>query len=916
MPQVQSLYFELVSAMRRFFIVLLCLCGLQANASHIVGGEFELLHISGSTYRLNLIIYFDKINGAVGAKDPSATASIFRKSTNTFISSVVLLLSSESNVAYTQLECSSGEIITDRLVYTTTLNLSPSLFNEPEGYYVTWERCCRNYAITNIYSDDPDPQNGGISAGQTFLLEFPPVVKDGKPFLNSSPRLFPPLNDYACPGRPYYVDFAGIDDDGDSLVYTLTTPLNTHESTALPKILPKPYPLVQWRPGFDIDHVIGGDPDLKISKKGLLTTTPAIQGLFVFAVKIEEYRNKELIGISRRDFQMLVVDGCADAVPPKITGPTNVTLTAADMGQDRCITVTVSDEDSEKLAHNFTENIRIRAVGINFNNKNLTEILPAEVTATLTHGSTKDFTICFPVCPFFIGGPYEVGIIAMDDACSLPLLDTLKVTVNVTPPPNTDPYFDDATPVFLTLQEGQSTKDPLLNPPLPPGLLEFEIRDDEADEMLVSVLTDGFILEDAGFTFSMSQVPGSGLVQGKLEWDAFCDIYDFTKRTSFKVTIQVDDLDECGLNEPIKLDYNFTINLPHNGPPIIDTNLTPALNERVVSGIQRRIYENLNFIVTAKDPNASDYLVLDLLGSNQLSADSLRGLGIIFTKTEGVSPIQSQFNWNLNCDKLDLDKQDSFDLQFLVVDSLNKCRIYQADTVEVEVKVLPPLNAMPLLTVNNLNSDMKMVNNQIQAIRGNQIVLGLKGTDADNLPQDFIKLEMIKAEGNVVPKGYVFDTAEGKGSVSSTFSWNPDCSIFENGIFENDYTFTFRVKDDRCFNAKADTVAVNIKIKDIDGGDNGFTPINYFSPNDDGVNDYYAMEIKNPKTGDIENILPLDNCVSEFQAIRIYNRWGKEVFESTDRNFKWFGKGEAAGIYYYLIKYSNKEYKGPLSIRY
>ena len=900
--------------MRRFLVVLLCLCGLQAGASHIVGGEFELLHISGATYRLNLIIYFDNINGAPGAKDQSVTASIFRKSTNTFISNVVLLLSDESSVAYTQPECSNGEIVTDKLIYTTTLTLSPSVFNEPEGYYVAWERCCRNYSITNIYSDDPGPQNGGISAGQTFLLEFPPVVKDGQPFINSSPRLFPPLNDYACPGKPYYVDFAGVDDDGDSLVYSLTTPLNTHEAVALPNILPEPYPLVQWRPGFDANHVIGGNPDLKISKKGLLTATPLVQGLFVFAVKIEEYRDKQLIGISRRDFQMLVVDGCADAVPPVITGPTHVSLTAADTGQDRCITVTVSDADSEKMGHNFTENIRIRAIGLNFNNKNLTEVLPADVTATLRHGSTQDFSICFPVCPFFVGGPYEVGIIAMDDACSLPLLDTLKVTVDVVPPPNTDPYFVDSAPVFLTMDEGQSTTDPLLNPPLPPGLLDFEIKDDDANDMLVSIITDGFLLKDAGFDVMWSQSPG--LVQGKIDWDAFCDIYDFTQRSTFKITIQVDDLDECGLNEPVKREYTFTVLLPDNHPPNIDTNLTPLLNERVVTGVQRRIYDKLQFNVTGNDPDATDHLVLDLLGGGLLSADSLRALGASFSRVEGFSSIQSQFSWDLDCGKLDLGKGDSFDLSFLVVDSLNKCKLYQADTVEVEVKILPPLNARPLLSVNNLSPGVAMANYHLQVVRGQQVVLGLQGTDADVAPQDLMTLEMIGADGNVAPEGYVFEGAEGKGAISGTFSWNPDCSIFENGVYENDYVFSFRLKDDRCFSALADTVTVGITIKDIDGGDAGFDPINYFSPNDDGVNDYYAMEVKDEKTGVVGNILPLDNCVSQFQMIRIYNRWGKEVFHSTDRNFRWYGKGEAPGVYYYSIKYSDREYKGPLSIRY
>ncbi len=114
--------------------------------------------------------------------------------------------------------------------------LSDSRFNDPQGYYIVWERCCRNYAITNIYSENPDVSSR--AAGQTFYLEFPPVVKNGQPFYNSSPRLFPPLNDYACPRKPYYVDFAGIDDDGDSLVYSLVTPLTTHSILALPPLQP------------------------------------------------------------------------------------------------------------------------------------------------------------------------------------------------------------------------------------------------------------------------------------------------------------------------------------------------------------------------------------------------------------------------------------------------------------------------------------------------------------------------------------------------------------------------------------------------------------------------------------------------------------------------------------------------------
>lgn len=247
---------------------------------------------------------------------------------------------------------------------------------------------------------------------------------------------------------------------------------------------------------------------------------------------------------------------------------------------------------------------------------------------------------------------------------------------------------------------------------------------------------------------------------------------------------------------------------------------------------------------------------------------------------------------------------------------MNYCHIHQADTVEVELEIAPPDNAKPQLIINNLNSEIAFTNNQIEITRGTQIVLGIQGADSDNAPQDTVNIKLIKAEGNVAPSGYVFEPVKGLGSASTTFSWNPDCSIYENGVYENDYTFTFTVNDGRCFNTKADTVAVQMRIVDIDGGDQNFDPNNFFSPNGDHVNDYYSMEQWNAKTQMLENILPLDNCAAQFQAIRIYNRWGKEVFKSTDRNFKWFGDGEPAGVYFYLIKYSNRDYKGSLSIRY
>lgn len=888
---------------------MICCRASLVLGSHIVGGEFELLHISGNQYRVNLIIYFDQLNGAPGAKDPSVNASIYQKSNHTLVTTLLLTLSQELNVDYTQPECSNGEIVTRKLVYSTVVSLSPDTYNDEAGYYLVWQRCCRNYSITNINS--PPPVSGGLYAGQTFYLEFPAVVRKGQPFINSSPYLFPPLNDYACPGKPYYVDFAGEDLDGDSLVYSMVTPLNTKTMEALPPSSPSPYPEVTWKPGYGLNNIINGMPDLQISQRGLLTATPLNQGLFVFAVKVEEFRHGEKIGESRRDFQMLVVDECAHAEPPGIVGKKlsdpdfnngsqlSISFANTVADGDRCIKVRVSDPDASNPLDDFKENVRIRAVGLSFQNKNLTDILPEETAGILENGSTIDFDICFPACPLGDGGPYEVGIIAMDDACSLPLTDTLRVWVNVQPPENTNPYFVTNKYTNQQLVEGNQDE------------WAFEARDDDGDSLAFSFVTNGFVLDSAGMTLDIVDQQ-NGLIDGKLVWDAFCEIYNFTQRTEFQVQLVVEDVDQCQLENPDVAIYDLSVKLPGNADPIIDTDLTSNPLERYVGGLERKIFEDLSFKVVGWDSVDNDHLTLELVDQ-----DSWAEHGISFERRTGNTSLESTFTWLLNCDNVDLEQQSEFDFQFIVVDNANKCRLYKADTVNVRVQILPPANSPPGLVIDNLNSAQVFVNNELQVTLGQQILLGLQGTDADLIPKkDELSLDLVGASGNVPPTGYLFEPVIGEGNVSTTFSWNPDCNIFQDGIYENSYEFRFRIGDDRCLTAKADTVTVKIKIKDLEQTNEGFQPINFFSPNGDGFNDYYSMEKLDADTGELRNILPLDNCTSRFQAIRIYNRWGNEVFFSTDRNFKWFAEGEAAGVYYYLIQYSDTEYKGPLSIRY
>lgn len=902
--------------MKKLWLVLLLWVPAQAMASHIVGGEFELVYVTGNTYKLRLILYFDSINGLPGAKDGSVSAAIYRKRDNLLMRSGLFMpLIEETRVPYTQIECTNGELVTYRLVYETTITLSDATYNDPQGYYVTWQRCCRNYAIDNIFSQNPNL--GPNYAGQTFYLEFPPVVKNGQPFINSSPRLFPPLSDYACPGRFYYVDFGGTDDDGDSLVYSLAEPLNTLSAEALPPNnipRPGPYPPVRWKSGFGPTNVMGGAPGLAVSREGLLTVTPTLQGLFVFAVKCEEYRNGEKIGELRRDFQMLVQDACPVAEPPLIMGKRaadasftfrdrmNVTFAPNTPDAARCVQVRVSDPDASKADDNFTERIRLRVVPIGFRTRDLSSItIGPQSTAVLQNGSTREFTVCFPECSFVPGGAYEIGVIAQDDACTLPLSDTLRVRVTVLLPSNQKPQF---TPdVVATVSEQ-------------PQVIQWpwSATDPDGDRLVLAQLPANFRLDTVGMAMRITNQQ-DGRIEGVFEWLPQCDVYNFSRQNSFEIKYIANDLDRCDVNLADTLTFRLRIELPNNTDPIIDSDLTAAASDRAVPDVERKINESLIFNVIGSDAN-NDFLLLDVKGKGFALAD----YGITFPQAQGNGRVSSPFRWDIRCGNVNLTQRDTFEFQFIVVDNVNKCRFYKADTLDVKVKVNPPDNQPPRLTLE-AESGGAVVAAAMTYTLGEPIRFRLRGRDADVFPQpDRLSLSLADGTGSVEPRGFVFEPVEGQTDISSVFSWTPDCSAFENGVYENQYEFLFRVEDDKCYRAAADSIRVQITLKDVDGGDAAFLPPNVITPNADGRNDYFALEGFDPggegESYDEKVNLPKDNCTSQFEEVQIFNRWGSLVFRSRQRNFRWFAANQPVGVYFYFLKYTRKSYKGSLSVRY
>lgn len=922
--------------LRRLLTALLLFVAINSQASHIVGGEFELLFISGNTYRLNLILYFDVNNGNPGALDQNVIASIFRKRADSLLLNIPLPLILIERVDYYQPECSTGEVVTDRLTYTAIITLSDEQFNDQEGYYISWERCCRNYTITNIYSQDP--QVGSLYAGQTFYLEFPAVVdENGDPFINSSPQLFPPLNDYACPNRPYWVDFAGTDVDGDSLVYTLVNPLSTHVGQAFPNNPGAPYPTITWKPGFGLNNIIGGDPDLAISDDGFLTVTPKDEGLFVFAVRCDEYRDGIKIGELRRDFQMLVVDKCPQASPPVVSGkklgdsgfPYNgdMTITFSNTTSDanRCIQIRVSDIDSTLPEDNFEEKIDIAAIALNFEG-DLSTILPDQIEAILVNGSTEIFEICFPECPFIdpeITDNFEIAIVAYDDACALPLSDSLHITVFIEPPVNTAPYFADA--------KGGGKLDVLVIDVIPDDgkIVNKTIQgfDDDNQVMIMDVIPVGnFDPSLAGISFSEPNTSTNGQAITNLTWNIDCndESLDYSEGRvlsqpdeevvkAYDFLIIIEDEDDCNWERLDTLETTLIIRFKDEYiPNVYETTNGPAIN---YLNLSYSYSDEINLNIKALDGQTdNDNLILYAEAMNfnmaTFGASFSRDASEIGPGTEpGTTGI---FNWPIDCNTLHMAEIDSFRVNFYTQD-IDNCNAANRDTLAIDFIISEPINTKPQISFQSQNGN-QVLDNEITINYLQEIEVDVIGLDFNF---DSLRLELLNVSGSQKAEGFEFVDVEGVTSVRSTLTWDADCRFLANDYSPGEYVFTFILTDNSCPKFDADTLALKVNIEDLVLPENNFNPPNVFTPNGDDFNPYFAVEgIDESTQTTIDRGLPIDNCKSQFESIRIYNRWGKEVFQSNIRDFKWYGDGEAPGAYYYYIEYTDTEYRGTVTILY
>lgn len=262
-----------------------------SEAWHIIGGEIYYTYLGGNSYEITLKVYRD-CNSSTPFDDP-AVIGVYTASgllVQTLLVPFPGANSIDPDLTNPCLQVPPG-VCVEEAIYKTVTSLSPAA----EGYNISYQRCCRNNTIVNLY----DPAN----TGATFTTHIPATnVIQG----NSSPRFknYPPI--IICVDQVLEFDHSATDPNGDSLVYSLCTPLQGADANVpLPNPPPPPpYDPVVWQPPYNLNNQIGGNPVMSIDPHtGMLSGYPTALGQFVVGVCVKEYRNGEYLSQDVRDFQ-------------------------------------------------------------------------------------------------------------------------------------------------------------------------------------------------------------------------------------------------------------------------------------------------------------------------------------------------------------------------------------------------------------------------------------------------------------------------------------------------------------------------------------------------------------------------------------------------------------------------------------
>lgn len=258
-------------------LLFIFLLNFPLQATHLVGGSINYRHLTGNSYEVTATLYRD----CSGITAPSVV-SFFATSS---CSNIGIQLDSVSAgtlqyCASILNSCNGGTMPgVEWIHYADTVQLPPC-----SDWVLDYELCCRNTSV-NIMN----------STAESFYLA---TTLDNSNGPNSSPIFNQSLNLIAEYNQPFCINNNAFDPDGDSLVYSLVSPLGVSGN---PLTFNSPY---------TVNNPMGPGSNFSFNtSSGNMCFTANALGNFVTAVRVDEYRNGSIIGSTIRDIQVSVING-------------------------------------------------------------------------------------------------------------------------------------------------------------------------------------------------------------------------------------------------------------------------------------------------------------------------------------------------------------------------------------------------------------------------------------------------------------------------------------------------------------------------------------------------------------------------------------------------------------------------------
>lgn len=684
---------------------------------------------------------------------------------------------------------------------------------------------------------------------------------------DSSPEFTSSVAPFLCIQDSITFSFNAFDSDGDSLVYQLYHPFTGNSTSINPDPNPTPFitmplPEVIWAVGFNENEPFGASGQMEINvNSGISNIYIPNQGSYVLGVEVQEYRDGEYLSSTYLDIQINTVVCPPNEYPEASIDPGDTLVFEYEVigGDTLCFPIQFSDADMDSLTLEITGELFDTALTIN----------AAMLSDTLLDSGFAQVHFCWEtICENASDLPYFFYVNAVDNGC--PNKSTPAVyQIMVNDPPNEAPTPNLDT-VIYTIQAGDQLCFPI------------EFWDEDKDTISYNVyghLFDTTLVNDTAMLFDLIQNVGYSSLT--LCWRSLCDDIG-----TFIVHAEGTD-NRC----PTQTSYityiinvaPYTINASVEASPIClgDTVMVEATYGELIAWSPNYEILDSTSAQTHVHPDTSNiYYVWGLDSNNCEAIDS------IFVE---VFPYLETYT----SPDLDLCKGNTANIQafggltyeWSPLDNLNNA------PNDSSYSFVPEISVDYQVTINDV---FGCTHHDSLSIRVYEIPISSFEYELSYFC-DSVLLSVENTSVNSENQVWYMNDTEFSTSETPSIPVQYDDSFYVSLTAFN----ANNCPDDFVQNVKTLSKSEYFDIK---------VP-NVITPNNDNINDVFITQIKDEFT----------DCGA---SLLIYNRWGKEIFNSSETGtLKWSGElagGSSLkeGVYYYVLKLDKELITGHITVLY